>query len=364
MDEATQERALQLGTQLVRDMKLDLSGLAVLTECASGPYAFTAVMARLAGAEVHAVGRDSRFGAHADNERLLRAILDQASIRDGVEVHRDEAPESVWRAADIVSNLGFLRPISRRRIEQMRSTAVIPLMWETWEFRGEDIDIRAAQERGIAVIGTNEGGRLDLLRYIGMMALKLMLELGLEVHKSRIALIGGHVTGREIARALGALGVDFDWYTSEGNEREQGCWSYRRMRTLLDRQVPDAILCAEHKDGTLLVGPGAALTFHEIAARFPQVRWGHIAGNVDVEELRASGIRHVPERIEPFGRLSYQAYELGPRPVLELHAAGLKVGEIAARARLAGASLEAAVQACVDSGYGQDFDGGFLNYSG
>ena len=35
-----------------------------------------------------------------------------------------------------------------------------------------------------------------------------------------------------------------------------------------------------------------------------------------------------------------------------------------ARARLAGASLEAAVQACVDSGYGQDFDGGFLNYSG
>ena len=71
MDRAAQGRALQLGAQLVRDMKLDLSGLTTLTECASGPYAFTAVIARLAGAEVHAVGRDSRFGAHADNERVM-----------------------------------------------------------------------------------------------------------------------------------------------------------------------------------------------------------------------------------------------------------------------------------------------------
>jgi hypothetical protein len=260
--------------------------------------------------------------------------------------------------------VGFLRPISRQQIESLRPTAVIPLMWETWEFRGEDLDIRAAQERGIAVIGTNEGGRLDLFRYIGLMALKLVVDMGLEVHKSRVALIGGHVTGREIARALDALELEFDWYTSEGDERDEGCWSYRELRTLLGRQVPDAILCAEHKDSTLLVGPGASLTFGEIAARFPHVRWGHIAGNVDVDELRASGIRHFPERIRPFGHLSYQAYELGPRPVLELHAAGLKVGEIAARARLAGASIEAAVKACVDSGYGQDFDGGFLNYTG
>lgn len=363
MDEAAQERALQLGAQLVREMKLDLSGLMVLTECASGPYAHTAVIARLAGAEVHAVGRDSRFGTHADNERLLRTLLTKAGLHEGVKIHRDETPESVWGAVDVVTNVGFLRPISRRQIESLPATAVIPLMWETWEFRDADLDLRAAQQCGIAVIGTDEGGRLDLFRYVGMMGLKLLLEMGLEVHKSRVVLIGGHVTGREIGRALGALGLEFDWYTPGGDERDDRCWSYRELETLLDRSTPDAILCAEHKDATLLVGAGAALSFDEIATRFPQVRWGHIAGNVDVEGLRGSGIRHFPERIEPFGHLSYQAWELGPRPVLELHAAGLKVGEIAARARQAGASVEAAVKACVDSGYGQDFDGGFLNYS-
>ena len=43
-------------------------------------------------------------------------------------------------------------------------------------------------------------------------------------------------------------------------------------------------------------------------------------------------------------------------------AGGLKVGEIASRARISGASIEEAIQETIDYGIGQDFQGGFLNY--
>ena len=68
------------------------------------------------------------------------------------------------------------------------------------------------------------------------------------------------------------------------------------------------------------------------------------------------------QKIAPFGHMSYQAYHLGPQPVLELFAAGLKVGEIAVRERKKGSTIEEAIKATVDSGIGQDFEGGFMNF--
>ena len=48
--------------------------------------------------------------------------------------------------------------------------------------------------------------------------------------------------------------------------------------------------------------------------------------------------------------------------MIKLFAGGLKVGEIASRARISGASIEEAIQETIDYGIGQDFQGGFLNY--
>jgi hypothetical protein len=43
---------------------------------------------------------------------------------------------------------------------------------------------------------------------------------------------------------------------------------------------------------------------------------------------------------------------LGPKPVIDLHAAGLKAGEVVARSRLAGLSCDEAVRRAEQSGYG------------
>ena len=82
-----------------------------------------------------------------------------------------------------------------------------------------------------------------------------------------------------------------------------------------------------------------------------------IAGNVDAKALRTSGLRFLPERINPFPYESYGAARLGPRPVLHLYSAGLKVGEAMARVRLDGASPEEAAQRALASSPAMDFQG-------
>lgn len=56
-DSLFQARMARLCRRAVSDMALDLSGLRVLTEAATGPFAATAAIAALAGAEVVAVAR-------------------------------------------------------------------------------------------------------------------------------------------------------------------------------------------------------------------------------------------------------------------------------------------------------------------
>ena len=58
--------------------------------------------------------------------------------------------------SDIVTNSGMLRPINDEVVSKLKKTAVIPLMWETWELRPGEIDIISCQKNKIPVIGTNE----------------------------------------------------------------------------------------------------------------------------------------------------------------------------------------------------------------
>jgi hypothetical protein len=119
----------------------------------------------------------------------------------------------------------------------------------------------------------------------------------------------------------------------------------------------DALLIAEHADPQLLLGPGGALDPDTVRRINPALAVGVIAGAVDADALRRSGLHHFPRDVQPFGHMSYQAYALGPRPVLELFAAGLAVGQAMARSRLSGASLRDAARHALEVAPAMDFPG-------
>jgi hypothetical protein len=114
----------------------------------------------------------------------------------------------------------------------------------------------------------------------------------------------------------------------------------------------DALLVAEAAERRRLIGPGGALSVADVPV---QTRVGVIAGDVDAEALRAAGRTVFPERVRGGGRMSFDISALGPRPVLELYAAGLRVGAVTARARLAGASPAEATAIALRDGVAMDF---------
>jgi len=77
-----------------------------------------------------------------------------------------------------------------------------------------------------------------------------------------------------------------------------------------------------------------------------------IAGDVDPVPFQSGGVELIPQDPRPPGHMWVTTSAVGPKPVVDLHCAGLKVGELLVRARRAGSSPDAAVEAAVESGFG------------
>lgn len=340
----------------IERLGLDLSRLVVLTEAASGAYLHTPLLAALAGAErVYALTRDSFYASRGEVGEATRAAASSWGVADRVEVGFDRDP--AWLgAADIVTNSGFVRPIDAGLVSALKPTAVVPLMFESWELRPADLDLDACRTRGILVLGTDERGPLfDMRPYLGELGEKLLDELRVEANGSKVVVLGSdELIAASVAERLRAGGAAVARFGSGG-----GASPYAELAGhLRTRDGLDALIVAEHRDATLLIGPGGAMDPAEIAELTPGIGIGVIAGNVDAGAVRAAGLRLVPEEVAPFGHMSYQPSELGPAPVLELYATGLKVGEAMARARLGGAEPADAARLAIASSPAQDLPGG------
>ena len=204
-------RLVGLMTEAVRRCALDLSGRVVLTEAASGAYVVTPILAALADASrVIAVTRDSRHGSAAHVTARTRAIAAAASVAERIEIHPRRSADAL-RAADIVTNSGHVRPLDARAVGHMRPGAAISLMYEAWELRPADVDLDACRRRGVRVGGVNEAHpAVDLLSFLGVMAVKLLTDAGVSVYRSRLLLLCDNPFASFIENGLVAVGARVD----------------------------------------------------------------------------------------------------------------------------------------------------------
>lgn len=345
--------------KIINNLQLDLSGLEVLTEVASGCYAWNPILAALAGAKVHCLGRDSSHGLFKENKNRLQSLSEKLGLSHQIIQISDDPSHLELSNINIVTNSGLLRPIDNNIISKLNTKAVISLMWETWEFRSTDIDIKSAQKHKIPVIGTNEDF-IDMHDYNGYYMLKLLFDMKIEVYHNHIVIIG-HRPACHCVDLFKRMGVEYTWFSSR-YEEDNSCFHYDDIEKLLSFDHVDAILFADHESRFQIVGRNCKVSFHDLKTKYPQVRIGHVCGGIDLKELRETKLFFYPEEIKEVGFMSYQPNEIGPQPVLELFGAGLKVGEIAARQRSNDYSIEDAIEATVNYGIGEDFDGGFMNF--
>jgi hypothetical protein len=104
-----------------------------------------------------------------------------------------------------------VRPIDAQTVGWMKPTAVVPLMYEAWELRGGDVDLEACRQRGVRVTGTNERHpAVDVFSFLGVMAVKLLLDAGVSVFRSRVMVLCDNDFGPYIERGLSDAGAQVD----------------------------------------------------------------------------------------------------------------------------------------------------------
>ena len=292
--------------------------MTVLTEAATGNYALTAPLAALAGADrVMLLSRDSRFGTAEQAIAQTRAIARVWGFDDRLDVLRDRMDPAI-AAADIVTNLGFVRPIDRSLTRQFKKSAVVPLMFESWEYRAEDVDLQACHEAGIPVGGTDESHpAIGIFDYLGPVSLRLLFELDIEVTRSSILVVGGGGFAPPVIRTLQALGAkvsQFDPLTEDAPDADM-------LRGV------DALLVLEHRSRDMLIDGSGRISVNALAEASPGVVVAHICGAIDAAALHEHGIVVHPANVAPAGYMSVRTDYVGPRPVIDLHAAGLRVGQ-------------------------------------
>ncbi len=324
----SRQRSLRLVKNAIQTFDLDLSELVVLTEAASGYYVLTPLIAAMAKAKrVLAVTQNSLYGTAEEIARETMALAGQWDVADRIQVLFSREDDRI-REANVITNLGFVRPLDRQFLRRLNPNAVVPLMYETWEFREQDVDLEECRNLNIPVLGTNESHTdLQTFRYVGNLAVKLLLLLDIEVFRSTIVVLSSGIFAQEISSAVGLMGADIRLVEVDRN----GHFDTKTFRQYLSDA--DALIVAEHHSRNLLIGDSAPFTSAELLALNPGLSIAHVCGSVDFDGLTRMKFRCYPNKFAPPGYMSLTTAFLGPRPLIDLHAAGLKVGEDMARAR-------------------------------
>lgn len=216
MDNFLLTRLVSSIKKAISRLNLNLKGLKIVTECATGIYACTPVIALLAGVKkVVTYGRDSKFGKfYSAKEDVITLLqnLNAPSLNLIITNNQKELIDHI-KDADIITNSGHLRPLDRHKLENMKVNAVIPLMYEAWEFRETDIDISFCKEKSIKVAGTNERHpNVGVFDYLGTLVVKALIDTGMEIVNNKYLLICDNDFKEYIAKTLLSMGAEVQFY--------------------------------------------------------------------------------------------------------------------------------------------------------
>ena len=306
-------RLARLARQAVAECGVDLPGVRVLTEAATGPYVVTPVLAALAGAEVDAVTRTTRYGTVEEVTRQTLELADLAGVRDRIRVH-EAVTEELVGSADVVTNSGHLRPLDARVVGWMRPDAVVPLMFEAWEIDlgRDDVDLDAMRARGVRFAGTNERNpAVGVFGFLGPMAVRLLTDAAVAVRGCRVAVLCDNPFREYLVDGLAAAGASL----AVGD----------RLDEVELTEDLDAVLVALRPTGRPVLSAGDV---ERIASVAPTAVVAQFWGDLPREDCARLGVPVTPAAAPPAGHMGVLPAAVGPEPVVRLQAGGLRVAAV------------------------------------
>ena len=316
----------------VNSLDLNLKGKVVLTEAATGAYVVTPVLAALAGAKVFAYSRASYYGSVNEVFQKTKKVYQNHGIPLDIEFIKTLTPEVIAKA-DIITNSGHLRPLNREKLQYAKDHVVIPLMYEAWEWRSEDMDIDYIRERGFKIGATNERHlEVDVFNYLGDMAIKQILDAGLCLYKNKFILICNNDFGPYIAKVVSKMCKSLGVIDKEENKHK-----YQAENIQWISNFPDVIIPEEFRDAEAVIftaypfdktwiGIETEIKIEKLKASLDHPFILRFAGDIDCQEMDTNGISYFPEKVQR-GHMGILPSAVGYDPIIRLQAGGLKVGE-------------------------------------
>lgn len=320
--------------EAIKRLELDLDGKVVLTEAATGAYIVTPVLAALAGAEVYAFTKNTRYGTVGEVRKQTEDLLAGFGNSDLKVTVIDELTPEIIAKADIITNAGHLRPLDSSKLQHAKKNVVIPLMYEAWEWRDADLDIDHCRKNGIAVGATNERHPdVDVFNYLGDMALKMIFDAGLCPYKNKFILVCNNDFGPFIAKVLSkvceALAV---CDTGENRIKYEGL-NVDWIGDFPEVNIPDkyqnseaVIFTAYPFDKPWIGDENMPIPVRKIRDAAPGAMLLRYAGDID-ESFCKDQIAVYPAHVHS-GHMGILPSAIGNDPITRLQSGGLKVGEL------------------------------------
>ena len=312
-----EHRALRQIRTSIAKLQLDLSDQVVLTELGSNNYLLLPLIALLAKAkEVIVWTRDCDYFKAAEVIDDFNHLLRQTQYKGEITIRVNERPIDDIGRADIITNSGMLRPLNADFLQHLKTDAVIPLMFEAWELRAQDIDIHYCKDNGIKVAGTWENHPdLGIFHAVGHLAVKLALEAGYEVYQNAIYVWSDDPFGDETTNAFKAFGAK---NVVLGNDVEQ-------LMALAPNL--DFVYICDYDEKRSYFGCKGLFDLENLVKLNPSIGFVHMFGDVDPHYAKSLGIETYPFKPGKAEIMSETLAYLGSDLVVNLQTAGLKVAQ-------------------------------------
>jgi hypothetical protein len=316
----------------VNSLNLNLNGKVVLTEAATGAYVVTPILAALAGAKVYAYSRSTYYGSVNEVFQKTKKVYENHGILLDIEYIDSLTPE-VISEADIITNSGHLRPLNKEKLQYAKDQVVIPLMYEAWEWRDEDMDLNYIHQRGFKIGATNERHlEVDVFNYLGDMAVKQILDAGLCLYKNKFVLICNNDFGPYIAKVVSkmcnSLGIIDKKENRQKYQFDNAEWigDFPKVKIPEKYRDAEAVIFTAYPFNKPWIGSNSIIEIKKLKEGLDHPFILRYAGDIDCQALDANGIRYFPKNVSG-GHMGILPSAVGYDPIIRLQAGGLKVGE-------------------------------------
>lgn len=301
----------------IKTTKLDLTGYTILTEVGSGLYTFTPIIALLAKAEkVYAWTNDSAYGKAEENIKTCISIIERSNIDKKIEFNIGDKNIKHLQEADIITNSGFLRPLSEEKLKYVNENAVLPLMYEKWELRDSDVDVEYCQKKNIPVAGTWENHpTIKVFDHVGPLAIKMAFEAGYEVFNNNILVWSDDNFGEVITDSFKDIGANKVIMTTDQN-------------TLYDEAKSLDFIFITDYDEDREFGKDGFFDFEKLSQLNNTLGIVHLYGKIDAKKASRYLSVVYPNVNGRSNTMSFTLAHVGLNPFIDLQVAGFKVGEL------------------------------------